>query len=247
MVLTSEAKAGAFVDGAESSVFPLDELSITSGLIAPPTGDTPDTPTDTEEPTAPSVEVPVNTTVNEIEGAKISEDAVIVAEDGTKVSLENIVLKIQPANADALAKIEAALQQNSTVMDNAFKTQYLEITLEENGKTVKLQNGKIQITMKHDTTVDLSKYDVNVFHVKEDGTIEILAVTSGTESFVFETEGLSPFMIVYKDKAVQTPDQSGDVPTGDTTSRSPFVFMIIIIAAIAAGVYFYNKKRKSSC
>lgn len=35
------------------------------------------------------------------------------------------------------------------------------------------------------------------------------------------------------------------VPTGDTTNALPFVFMMILSAAMVAGVYFYDKKRKA--
>ncbi|MDD3239816.1 MAG: chondroitinase-B domain-containing protein [Lachnospira sp.] len=206
-------------------------------------------PTEQTKPEVSVVEIPVQSTVEEVKESKITEDAKLYVEnaDGTKteVAIEKVELKVQPAGEVAIVKIETALAQNSDVKDKALKVQYLEINLEAEGTVVKLESGKVQITVKYDETVDLTKYEAVVYHILDDGTMEKVEVTPGVETFMFEATGFSPYVVVYTEKTATEETADTDTNTGDTTNALPFVFMLFGCVAIAAGVYFFDKKRKT--
>lgn len=228
-------------------------------------------PADPEQPAESVVEVPVQAAEDvavEVKESAISSDAKVVdKETGETVEIQDVQLKVEKATEEKATEIKEALAKKDIVVDKAKDIEYLELSLTtESGAVVKLESGKAKVTLAYKKDIDLSKYDVVVYHLKDNGEIEILSVTAGEETFSFETEGFSPFAVAYVEKKavtdapeVQNPSaetptpeapaadgqQSSDATaTGDSAMPAAYV-LLAILALAAVGVILFDKKRKS--
>lgn len=185
--------------------------------------------------------------VEEIADTTISKDAVIKNEAGETVSIEDVKVEIKKPSEEKIAEVKEIVKKNEiTVTENAV-TKFYEIDLsDKNGSVVKLDNGKVKITLAEDTSVDLSKVDAIVYHIKDDGTVEKMDTSVVDGKVVFEATGFSPYMVVYEPKAetAETP-ATGTPATGDMNAIAIYAWLAFMaIAAIAGLVYSDNKKKR---
>lgn len=219
--------------------------------------------TDPAEPSKPTesteVQVPVQKAEDvavEVKDSAIESDAKVVTATGEEVSVKDVQLKVEKASEDKIEDIKEALAKKDIQVSEAKEIVYLDLSLATAaGDVVKLESGKVKVTLAYKEDIDLSKYEVVVYHLKDNGEVEILSVTAGTESFSFETEGFSPFAVAYVEKKAETPAEDTSVtpstdaeqaddstPTGDTNRIFTYV-LLLAAAMLAAGVVFLEKKR----
>lgn len=180
---------------------------------------------------------------NAIVSAEIDENAVVKDANGNVVPLDQVVIHLTPATTENESAMKNAITEAGITVADTSKLVCYDIKLnDKSGNVLTLSNGKVRITFAKDDTIDYSKYDVVVYHVKEDGTFEALTTTITDKGIEVVTEGFSTFAVLTSEKVTAAPDGT---ETGDTTNALPFVFMLFGCVALAAGVYFFDKKRKT--
>jgi hypothetical protein len=126
-----------------------------------------------------------------------------------------------------------------TISSTAGKA-YYEVSLKSGDEVVKLADGSVRIVFAYPENIDYSKYTFNVYHIKDDGTVENLATSLSPNGIIVETESLSPFVVTYEVTAdTSTP------PTGDTMNAIPYV-VVLLFAAVLIGYEFFRRKRSTN-
>ena len=194
----------------------------------------------------PEVTVTIKDETKEVSDAKIDDSAVVKREDGTIVLVEDVQVQVKEATEEVKTAVNEALTGSGVDISLAVGLKYFEIDLTDNtGSVVKLESGKVQITFNVDEKVDLTQYTAVVYHVKDDGSLEKMDAKVTADGIVIVADGFSPYVVMY----VPIEEKSDtDTSTGDTTNATPFVIMLLVSAglvALAAGVYFFDKKRKT--
>lgn len=190
-------------------------------------------------------------------------DVKVKDEEGTDLTVSEIKLNVEKAAASISEKIDAAIADKNIKGFDSKNADYYDISLKTtDGKVVKLSNGKIKITMSYKKGINAADYNLYVFHMKNNGVLESVAVTADENGFSFEAESFSPYAVVYaakdsgSDITPSTPENPGNNETPGTaetpgTTETPdstvtpdssvstgdslgmFMYMIILAAALA--------------
>lgn len=188
--------------------------------------------------------------VEEVADTTISMDAVVKNEAGETVAIEDVKVEIKKPSAEKIEEVKEIVKNNDiTIAENAV-TKFYEIDLsDKSGAIVKLDNGKVKITLAEDTSVDLTKVDAIVYHIKDDGTVEKMDTTVVGGKIVFEATGFSPYMVVYQPKVeAQAPETpvTGAPDTGDMNAMATYGWLAFMaLLAMAGLVYIDCKKRRA--
>ncbi|MBR6917000.1 MAG: hypothetical protein IKN38_02335 [Clostridia bacterium] len=130
------------------------------------------------------------------------------------------------------------------------------IQIINNGQS-KEAGGKVRVTIPVEEDVLKNYEDIELIHIKSDGTSEKIPFEKTDDGIVFETDDLNDFILVGKKKAeTPTPTPSGNTDDGankDDSAKSPTTgytshvvfWAILAVISCASFVVFtvYNKKR----
>lgn len=179
---------------------------------------------------------------SEISSVAPSEDIKVVDEAGKEVPGGKLTVVEAKATDEQVAAVKDAIAKANLSIDTA-KMEVIDLSLKtEDGAVVKLANGSIKITLKKDADVDYTKYDLVIYHLKDNGELEKLDVTVGDNDVSFVTKGLSPFVKVYVPKSGSTDGGNTGVPTGDTTPVALYAIIALLSLATLFAVVFFRKK-----
>jgi hypothetical protein len=173
--------------------------------------------------------------------ATISSNAVIKTADGKEVAAADVKLVATSNLTEAEVKsVDEALKNNGVTISSTAGKAYYEVSLKSGDEVVKLADGSVRIVFAYPENIDYSKYTFNVYHIKDDGTVENLATSLSPNGIIVETESLSPFVVTYEVTAdTSTP------PTGDTMNAIPYV-VVLLFAAVLIGYEFFRRKRSTN-
>lgn len=216
--------------------------------------ETPEQPTDPETPDF----IVDEDAAQEVKGAEMAQDTTVKDEAGNDVT-EDIILKVNPedeATAEALKKELASKIDIETLKDMECYDIYLTTT---SGTVVKLENGYVRIKFAYKSGIDMSKHDVVVYHKKDSGELEKIAVTLGTDGFTIDAKEFSSYVVAYlaNDTTVEEPTTEqpttggsqdsettdGSVQTGDTSMAAVYMLVAVLALAVAALVYADKRRR----
>ncbi|MGN0318537.1 MAG: pectinesterase family protein [Lachnospira sp.] len=145
-----------------------------------------------------------------------SDDATFVDKDGNNLRTGTVILVESAATSEQIAAVKAAIANSEFKLTD--KAQIIDLSLKkEDGSIVKLSNGSIKVILKKDADIDYTKYDVVVYHLKDDNTIEKLDVTVSDDTISFVTSSLSPFVVDY---VAQGSGESGSGESGSGSGES---------------------------
>lgn len=171
-----------------------------------------------------------------------SEDASFVDENG-KVVYTGAVTVVEGTASDAqVAAVKEAIANTDVKLTD--KAKIVDISLKnEDGSIVKLSNGTIKVSLKKDAGIDYTKYDVVVYHLKDDNTIEKLDVTVSDDAISFVTSSLSPFVIDYVASSAES-GSSVAPGTGDSAPFALYLLLAFLAMIVACGTMFTKKRAK---
>lgn len=178
-----------------------------------------------KEPASITISTPDATPA--ISSVALSTDASFVDANGNALTSSDIRLETSIASQETINKIIEAFTHNDLSYSNTENIEFYNFSLTNTlGNIVKIKNGNVQITFSYKDGFDMSKYDVFVYHLKDNGELESLNVTSNEDSFSIEASSFSPYAVVYVEKADASPS------TGDATNT--VIYAMILVAAMAA-------------
>lgn len=170
-----------------------------------------------------------------------SEDIKVVTEEGKEVAGGNLTVEESKATDKQVDAVKEAIAEEKLDIDTTAM-EVIDLSLKTDaGKVVKLSDGNIKITLKKDTTVDYTKYDLVIYHLKDDGKLEKLDLTFGDDTVSFTTTSLSPFVKVYVPKQASAGDGSG-VATGDATPAALYAVMALFSLATLLATALFRRK-----
>ena len=181
----------------------------------------------------------------------ISKDAVVTDAAGKTVDNSEVKVQVKTSSEETIAEVKEIIKKNEITIPEGAVTKFFDIDLVDgSGAVVKLANGKVRITIAKDDSIDYSKVDVLVYHIKDDGSVDKMDVTVADGKVTFDTTSFSPFVIVYQAKAdvevpAETPETSAtDVPTGDSSATPIYVLLAIMALLAMVGVVYVGKRKK---
>ena len=168
----------------------------------------------------------------------ISEDAEIKNAVGETVDSSEVKVQVKTSSEETIAEIKELIKKNEIIVSENAVTKFFDIDLVDgSGTVVKLSNGKVRITLAKDDSIDYSKVDVLVYHIKDDGSVEKMDVTVTDGKVTFDTTSFSPFMVVYEPKA--------DVATGDSSAVAMYALLALMAVLAMMGMVYADKKRRA--
>ena len=147
---------------------------------------------------------------NVISDAKLSDKAVIVDTDGNRIVGQDIKCVVRDASDKEVNDMNKSFADNNVVINENSSVEYYDIKLMNNNVVVKLESGKVTITFSKKADVDYNKVDVYVYHLKDDGTLEILNPIVTDKGIVIEAESFSPYAVVTVPKVTSDNNQNGN-------------------------------------
>lgn len=182
-----------------------------------------------------------------------TEDGVVIIGEGVLVSAGNgITFKNNKGNIIKSGKIyvKAVEQKTSSLagkinLGSEDKVQYYDVTLvDEDGNTVTIASGKLDLTFAYPSGTNRSDYSFKVYHGLDNKKIEQLGTSCIDTGVKVTVDSLSPFAIVYTEN--EDGEYEGDtvqsVKTGDSTPLIPLAVMMFISAGICAAIFFKKKE-----
>lgn len=171
----------------------------------------------------------------------VSDDVAVKNEAGETVVGGNITLVETAATEEQIEAVKEAIAKAALNIDTN-KMEVIDLSLKtDDGSIVKLSNGTIKVSLKKDASVDYTKYDLVIYHLKDNGELEKLDVTVGDDVVSFTVNELSPFVKVYVPKAASG-DGSG-VNTGDTTPVALYIMLAVLSLTALFGAVLFGKKK----
>ena len=188
------------------------------------------------------------TVSGDLSAATISSDAKDV--NGNAISAENVKLVVKSDIAQAVVnEINDTLTKASVTLGADVHKVYYDVSLEDkSGNVVKLTSGSIRLMFSYPEGIDYSKYNFNVYHIKDNGEVENLTTSLTPNGIVVETTGLSPFVVTYElaeNASVDTPagDSADSAQTGDMTNW--MLYVLLLLASVSCITIVYKKKKEA--
>ncbi len=178
-----------------------------------------------------------------IEG--FSEDAKVVDADGNPVELDQVAIQAVQARIEVVEQAKAALEEKGVVIPTNAHVTVWDIDLTDpDGNVVRLADGSVNFYMPAERGIDGTGYTAKVYHVLPDGSCEEVKsewvqLEDGTFRLQVTATSFSPYVVVYSEKAADTPATPG---TGDSSNiMMPIVFSAAAVAVL--GVVVAKKKQ----
>ncbi len=127
------------------------------------------------------------------------------------------------------------------------KVQYYDVSLvDEDGNTVTIASGKLNLTFSYPSGTNKSDYCFKVYHGLDNNKVEQLGTSCIGTGIKVSVDSLSPFAIVYAED--EDGEYDGDtvqsIPTGDKTPVVPLAVIMLVSAGIC--VSFLYRRRKNA-
>ncbi len=214
---------------------------------------TPDDPSQGTTTPDTGVDVVTDEDAQGVTGVTPDKDVVLKTESGEVIDTGSVELKSEEASQQQVDSMNQALADKGIILDEGSQVECYDLSLStKDNKVVKLADGNMVITFKKKADIDYSLYDVIIYHLKDDNTLEQLEAVVTENGIEVKVSSLSPFMIVTVPKAAAEnpaqPDNSnkpdGSVQTGD--SSNPFAYAAAGLVSLAAlgCLYVSSRKRK---
>lgn len=189
-----------------------------------------------------------NGNVTEFNGYEMSDDASFVDANGNRISASAVKPNVASADKDTIASMTNAFETNAITYSDSDMVNFYDISLStKSGIIVKLSNGKVKIKFSYKKNIDVSKYDILVYHLKDNGELESLPVTADASSFSVEADSFSPYAVVYKEKVVNSDNTETGADTIINTvqtydSANAEIYMVLLLLSVCGLATVMRKK-----
>jgi len=154
----------------------------------------------------------------EIRTIKVSPETKLTDEKGNEVKLSDAKFfesESGKAYEKAVSLMKEALKDKNIIIPEGSKLSIVEAYFSDKTSGAKLSaNGEIVVTFKMPYGTSKEGYKFRVYHLRDDGTIEVLDPEVSSDSLSVAVTSLSPFAIVAVPETKTSPKTGGGIPQG---------------------------------